>query len=370
MAIPPDHTLRIDPLVYSTFLGGNDLEWCSGLVVTELGEAIIAGYTLSPNYPITPGVLDSTYAAEDCIITKLNAQGTALVYSTFLGGAQGDEGEAICLDGFGGVIVAGNMYSTDFPTTNGSGFNGGNQDCFITRLNSAGNAMIFSTTLGGISEDYMTAIVNDGSGGCYVTGYTESPNFPTSVGAYSRTLHGTRDSYISHINSNATQLLAGTLIGGSTNMDILYDIILCESRIIVAGFTTSTDYPITHFAFDTSYNVGGSDCIITKLDTSLSGLLYSTFIGGSGSDAGLCLVNSLNGSVIVAGSSNSIDFPTTPGAYQTSSNGSNLGFICCLDSSGSHLNFSSHLGDSSSSSVETITRDSDGDYTRCRHNRD
>jgi Beta-propeller repeat len=192
-AYDPRYPLVIDPgLDYSTFLGGTNGDTGRDIAVDGRGRAYVTGATASPDYPTTPGAFDRTFNGQaDAFVTKLNASGSALDYSTFLGGTGGDVGFGIAVDGRGRAYVTGLTQSPDYPTTSGAfdtTFNG-EFDAFVTKLNASGSALAYSTFLGGTGRDEGEGIaVREGR--AYVTGITDSPDYPTTRGAFDRTFNG------------------------------------------------------------------------------------------------------------------------------------------------------------------------------------
>src|SRR6266851_2193022 len=184
-------SLTIDPsLVYSTYLGGSSTDVGFGIAVDSSGNAYVTGYTQSSNFPTTAGALQTTFGGlADAFVSKLNSSGSALVYSTYLGGGSTDFGFGIAVDSSGGAYVTGYTQSSNFPATAGALQTtfGGGADAFVSKLNSGGSALVYSTYLGGSSFDFGFGIAVDSSGNAYVTGYTCSSNFPTTAGALQTT---------------------------------------------------------------------------------------------------------------------------------------------------------------------------------------
>ena len=226
-----DHELIIDPGVqYTTFLGGTSAETPVGIAVDSAGNAYVAGTTQSPNFPTTTGAFDRTGAAQnfaDVFVTKLNPAGTALVYSTFVGGSNMEFGQDMALDGSGNVYVTGQTKSSNFPTTGGA-FDRtlnipancprcavDNTDNFVFKLNAAGSALAYSTYLGGTDYDAARGIAVDGSGNAYVAGETLSADFPTTAGAFDRTRGGEYDMFVTKLNTTGSALVYSTFIGGA-----------------------------------------------------------------------------------------------------------------------------------------------------------
>ncbi len=198
-----DHTrpLVIDPVLsYSTYLGGTGNDAGFGIAVDTAGDAYVTGYTSSTDFPTSAGAFQTTYGGGDldAFVTKLNPTGTALVYSTYLGGTDDEEGQGIAVDTAGNAYVTGYTYSTNFPTTAGAFQTtyGGSQDVFVTKLNATGTALVYSTYLGGTDDEEGQGIAVDTAGNAYVTGYTYSTNFPTTAGAFQTTFGGGADVFV------------------------------------------------------------------------------------------------------------------------------------------------------------------------------
>ncbi|MDD5689349.1 MAG: SBBP repeat-containing protein, partial [Caldisericia bacterium] len=236
----------IDPLIYSTFLGGSSYEYGYDIAVDSSGCAYVTGYTGSSNFPTTPGAYETTYNSYDVFVTKFNSVGTALVYSTFLGGSSSDYGNGIAVDSSGCAYVTGYTYSSNFPTTPGAWDRTYNStEVFVTKFNSVGTALVYSTFLGGSSSDYGNDIAVDSSGCAYVTGYTSSSNFPTTPGAYDTTYNSSTDVFITEINVTGTSLNYSTYLGGSGpdfGNGITIDSFGCA---YVTGYTYSSNFPTT-----------------------------------------------------------------------------------------------------------------------------
>jgi hypothetical protein len=200
-------------------------------------------------------------------VTKLNASGSALAYSTFLGGRRFDVGSGIAVRE-GRAYVTGTTESANYPTTPGAfdrTFNGG-IDAFVTKLNASGSALAYSTFLGGTGTDEGHGIAVDGEGRAYVTGTTESANYPTTPGAFDRTFNGFRDAFVTKLNASGSALAYSTFLGG-TDLDEGAGIAVDRrGRAYVTGRTGSADYPTTPGAFDTTLNLNG-DAFVTKLPT-------------------------------------------------------------------------------------------------------
>ncbi|MEE9584721.1 MAG: SBBP repeat-containing protein, partial [Candidatus Brocadiales bacterium] len=359
----PDYPLIIDPgLEYSTFLGGSGEDRGYGIAVDSSGNVYVTGFTVSREYPTTSGAYDTSISGYDAFVTKINpaASGDAsLSYSTFLGGSGRDYGQAIALDSSGNAYVTGYTESTNFPTTAGAydtSYNGGAWDVFVSKINSAGSDLAYSTFLGNAYADQGYGIAVDSSGNAYVTGDTRSIFFPTTAGAFDTGWNGSDDwnVFVSKINpagSGDSDLVYSTFLRGSAD-DYGRGIAVDSSgRAYVTGYTDSTGFPTTSGAYDTSFN-SGNDVFVSKINPAGSGtsdLVYSTFLGGSGKDYGHGIAVDSSGSAYVTGDTWSSGFPTTSGASDRSFNGSVDVFVSKINPAGSgdaSLSYSTFLGGS------------------------
>ena len=361
-AFDVNRAVVIDPLLYSTFIGGSNYEIANAIAVDTSGNSYISGYTYSSGFPTTPGAYNTTYNSNaDVFITKLNASGTGLIYSTFIGGSSTDIENGLAIDPSGNAYVTGRTYSSDYPTTSGSydTTQNGHYDIFVTKLNSNGSALLYSTFIGGSLGDYGRDIAVDTSGNAYVTGFTYSTNFPTTTGAYDTSHNGNADAFVLKLNSAGTALSYSTYIGGS-GYDESYGIALdTSSNAYITGDTSSSNFPTTTGAYDTSHN-GVGDAFIAKLNSAGSSLTYSTYIGGTDNELGFDIAVDDSNNAYVTGWTKSTDFPTTVGAYNTSHNGGFDAFITKLNATGTGLVYSTYLGASGDDQAYAIDIDPDG----------
>ena len=350
-------------LVYSTYLGGAIEERGQAIAVDIAGNAYVTGRTFSKNFPTTPGAFQPTpdpLAGNSAFVTKLNPTGSALVYSTYLGGNNDDQGLGIAVDAAGNAYVAGQTRSSTFPTTPGAfqRFEGGglnDPDAFVTKLNPLGSALVYSTYLGGGSPDHATGIALDAAGNAYVTGNTSSVEFPTTPGAYQTTFGGSNgvltssgDAFVVKLDPTGSALIYSTFLGGSGD-DIAYGIALDSSgNAYVVGATASTDFPTTPGAFQTTFGGGETHVFVAKVNPLGSALVYSTYLGGSDHDEGfgIALDGLPSPNAYVTGETRSTDFPIIPGAIQpTFAGGTGFDvFVTKLDPTGSALIYSTYLG--------------------------
>ncbi len=338
-------------LVYATYIGGASDEWAADLALDESGAATITGSTLSSSFPTTAGAFDTTHNGSwDAYVTKLNAEGSDLVFGTFLGGNDNDYGESIALDATATPYVVGETWSAAFPTTPGAydTTNNGLGDAFVTKFDPSGSDLIYSTFVGGSNYDcWNCALAVDGEGAAYITGYTKSSDFPATPGAFDTTYNGGWDGYAAKLNAIGNELEYATFLGGSSD-DCYED---CKISVdaggaaYVVGNTWSSNFPTTPGAYDTTYN-GNRDGFVLKLTASGDDLAYSTFLGGSQSDLGHSLTADSTGAAVVVGKTASANFPTTADAYDTSHNGATDVFLARLNAAGSTLEYATFLGGS------------------------
>jgi hypothetical protein len=264
-------------LAWSTFVGGSDMDRAQGVAVDGSGSVYVTGYTYSADFPTTAGAYDTTYngGGYDVFVTKLNSTGSALLYSTYLGGSGNDGADGIAVDTSGSAYVTGGTSSADdavapFPTTSGAfdrSFNGGTYDVFVSKLNPAGSSLSYSTFLGGSSNEGGSGIAVDTSGSAYVTGGTVSSDFPTTAGAFDTSINGSADAFVAKLSSNGRALTYCTYLGGSS-ADAGYGIAVDGSgAAYILGGTSSSGFPTTAGAFDTSYNGGDWDVFVSKLNS-------------------------------------------------------------------------------------------------------
>jgi len=341
-------------LVYSTYLGGNGADSGNGIAVDGAGDAYVTGNTDSSDFPTTTGAFSTTYGGgSDAFVVKLNASGSALLYGAYLGGSGQDSGNGIVVDGTGAAYVTGLTYSTNFPTTTGAfstTYGGGGDDAFAAKLNSTGSALLYSTYLSGSGYDEGYGIAVDGAGAASISGYTTSPNFPTTTGAFATTYSGggNGEAFVTRLTASGNALLYSTYLGGSGG-DIAYGVAVDGvGAAYVTGNTYSSDFPTTPGAFSTTYSGGGNnEPFVTKLTASGSALLYSTYLGGSGGGGGSGIAVDGAGAAYVTGYTDSADFPTTPGVFTTyGGNGRDDAFVTKLSASGGALPYATYLGGS------------------------
>jgi hypothetical protein len=324
-------------LDYATYVSGtistnsNVGDSARDVAVDAAGAAYVTGWTYSVNFPVTPGAFDGDqgaadggYYSLDGFVTKLAPDGQSLVYSTYLGGSDYDEPGDIALGPGGVAFVSGRTYSLDFPTTPGAfdrtlaESEGSTQsDAFVAKLAADGGSLLYGTYLGGIGEEFATGVAVGPDGAAHVSGYTDSLDFPTTPGAFDRTVAG-QDGFALKVSVDGTSLVYSTYLGGFGFDQAEAIAVDATGAAYVVGSTTSTNFPTTPGAFDTTYN--GSfrpDAFVTRLAPNGSTLGYSTFLGGTDEEVARAIAVDASGAAYVAGGTQSTDFPTTPGAFDT-----------------------------------------------------
>jgi hypothetical protein len=321
---------KLDPtgssLMYSTYFGGNSGDFIYGITVDSGGYAYVTGDIRSNDFPITPGAFSATFGAG--LLAKLNQTGTGLVWSTRLSiaGSGFHDGRAIALDSGGNVILVGGTQATIMPLVGAiQGAFGGISDAFVWKFNPTGTTLLFSTFLGGAGDDWAYGVAVDSSDNIYLTGYTESSNFPTTPGSYDTSYNGGRDIFITKLTPTGSSMIYSTFLGG-TGVDENRGDIKVDSvgHAYVAGDTTSSDFPLVN-PIDTTRS--SSEVVLVKLKSDGSDLVYSTFLGGASLDSRPSIALGSFGTVYLAANTTSTDLTTTSGVFQPIKSGGEEIFI-------------------------------------------
>lgn len=397
-------------LDYSTYLGGSGHiavpqmsgvqisggDSAAGIAIDSHGDAYVTGATYSTDFPVTTGAFQTanngvTRGVQNAFVTKLNVNGSALVYSTYLGGSGamnfmnsaptvGDNGSAIAVDSAGNAYVTGAAYSQDFPVTSGAFQKVNNaageysDNVFVTKINAAGSALIYSTYLGGSAQgfnfvgncnincygDSGAGIAVDVDGNAYVAGQAYSTDFPVTDGAFQKTNNdgplAESTAFVTKLNPAGSALVYSTYLGGSgTAMAGEPTVFGDEANAIVVdeggdayvdGATYSADFPITSLVFQTTnkgFSVVNPTAFVTEVNPTGSGLVFSTFLGGTGGDSAAGIALDGAGEVFLTGSTSSADFPVTSDAFQPNGNGT---FVSEMSPNLAELDYSTFLGGS------------------------
>ena len=288
----------------------------------------MVGWTGSDDFPTVNAIqstLGGVLRSSDAFITKFKPDGSALVYSTYLGGTEQDIGESIAVDSVGNAYVTGGTGSIDFPTKNAlQPTNAGNGDVFVTKINAAGSALVYSTYLGGNASESGFGIAVDSMGNAYVTGQTSSTDFPT-LNAIQPSCGGCQDAYVTKINATGSALVYSTYLGGSGSEEGRGIAVDASGNAYVAGNTDSTNFPVAN-AFQPT-NQGGSDMFVTEINALGNAFIYSTYLGGKKSDVDKSIALDSRGSVYITGDNTGGTtggpFPTTSVAFQQVARGGN-----------------------------------------------
>jgi hypothetical protein len=311
-------------LMWSTLIGGDADDIAYDIALDGLGEAYIAGSTLSKNFPTSVGAYDTTYNGgyKDAFIALLSGDGARLRYASFVGGSDWDEAFGIALSPSGDVFIAGMTESTDFPVSPSALDRtlGGVEDAFVAKFGGAAMLLRYATYLGGGSWDEAHDIEVDGFGDAYLVGITDSGDFPATAGAFDTTYNGVLDAFVARLNDDGTALRYGTFLGG-TDRDRAENLALDPlGNAYVTGYTFSTGFPTSPGAYDRSLG-GYCDAFLIRLSKDGSAVTYGTFVGGGEGEGGLGVTLDALGNVHTTGATTSRDFPTLPGAYDRNPNG-------------------------------------------------
>jgi len=343
----PARRLVIDPvLAYSTYLGGSFNEEISGIAVDRWGNAIVTGVTVSTDFPLAdplqPAHGGGTF---DAFVAKLDAAGEALVYSTYLGGSAEDEATGVAVDRSGNAYLTGDTVSTDFPTARAlQPAHGGVVDAFVAKLDPRGSALLYSTYLGGSDEDLGWGIAVDGQGGAYVTGHTHSSDFPTAS-PLQPAGQGGGDAFVAKLGG-AGALVYSTYLGGAgfdRGNAIAVDPL---GRAYVAGSTSSDDFPTVNALQPAKGSEFSDDAFVARLRRDGRVLLYSTYLGGSDFEEGTGVAVDPWGGAYVTGNTWSVDFPTVNPFQPASAGGGGDSFVARLGYLGNRLVYATYLGGS------------------------
>jgi hypothetical protein len=338
------------------------------------GNAFVTGWTGSTDFPIANPLEASRRGAPNAFVTKINAAGSALVYSTYLGGSGSEFGNGIAVDGSGNAYVTGQTQSTDFPTVNPLQARHGGicsltcyPNAFVTKINAAGSALVYSTYLGGSANpavntgDVGQGIAVDGAGNAYVTGYTASTNFPTAnpLQASLSGGSGATNAFVTKINAAGSAKIYSTYLGSGI---VLGQGIAADGsgNAYVTGYTGSTNFPTAN-PLQASFG-GKGNAFVTKINAAGSAYVYSTYLGGSGGDSGRGIAVDGSGNAYVTGFTDSTDFPTANPLQ--ASNGGGIGgqtaFVTKINAAGSALVYSTYLGGSAGDQGNAIAVDGSG----------
>jgi uncharacterized protein (TIGR03437 family) len=329
--------LKLSPngskLVFSTYITGSKDDDVTALKVDAQGAVYAVGATeSSTSFPTKAGSFQTTNAGgADAFALKLDPTGASLAYSTFLGGSSGDGGTGVAVDSTGNAYIAGWTESSGFPKTSGAWqAAGGERDAFVAKLNSAGAALVYSSRFGGSGDDDATSVTIDAQGSAYAVGRSASVNFPVTAGAYQSTNRGRDDAFAVKLNPAGSAPVYATLIGGAATDAPSGVAVDASGNAHMSGYTESANFPVSADAIQKTYG-GETDAFVVKLNPTGAALSFSTYLGGRGFDAGYGIALDKGGFAYVVGDTESDNFATTTGAYQTAPKGPNDVFISRLE---------------------------------------
>ncbi|MCX6153903.1 MAG: T9SS type A sorting domain-containing protein [Candidatus Kapabacteria bacterium] len=353
-----DIKYNMNQLIYSTYIGDN--------IVTSVAQGVIEGIAIDSSlntyitcssrnskFPTTSGAYQINFAGGnkyygDVAITKINPNGSALIFSTYLGGADADYSCNLRIDSANCVYVCGSTKSTDFPVTSNAfqkSILGNDFDCFITKINSTGSGLIYSTLIGGNKVDEITRISVDKSFDVFIAGSCSSHNYPTTVGAYQTIFKGEIGGFLTKMNPSGSALIFSSFISGDSNTYLNGLYLDNSNNSYLVGSTRSNNFPVTQNAFQKINKNTNLNGFFGKLNSEGSRLIYSSYISGSMDDCCKSVIEDSNSNCYITGYSSSQDFPFTTGSYRTNL-AQGYTFITKFDSSNSNLMFSSMFGGS------------------------
>jgi len=335
--------LVIDPeVVFSTYFGGSGADYALGIAVDRDGNAYVAGTSSAFPTPNPPSGMAGNEGL-DVFVTKLGADASTPVWSTYLGGSGNDKGFGIAVDNSGDAYIIGDTASADFPAVNAQYSDlQGELDAFVFKLSSDGRTVAYSTYLGGNSWDSGRGIAVDKGGSAYVTGHTGSTDFPTTSGAMGTSYGGGGDAFVAKFSADGNTLAWSTYLGGGDSDGGNGIAVDGNGNAYVTGGAWSSDFPIVNAKYPR--NGGWDDAFVFKLSSNGQTVYYSTFLGGSGHDWGQGIAVGNNGDAYITGHTGSTNFPITPAAMDTSYGGNEDAFVARLSVDGNTLLYSTYLG--------------------------
>ncbi|MGA1872152.1 MAG: fibronectin type III domain-containing protein [Thermoplasmatota archaeon] len=365
----PSRTLVIDPLVYSTYVGGSDIECAFTMEADRSGSAYAAGTTMSSNFPLSTGAYDTSLNNSlDGFVYKISADGSKLDYCTFFGGSGDEMIYDIDVDGMGYVHFTGDTYSLDFPLTE-RGYNGTSNrtsdstDVFAGKLGPGGSTLVYSALIGGMYDEQPCTVIAGGSGNVYLTGHTYSADFPMTTDAFDDTFNegeANSEVFLCELSSSGSSLAYSTYIGGYSS-DLAMDMTIDESGYLyITGNTGSDDFPTSRGCFDSTQS-GFLDSFVLKFDIRGSDIVYSTYLGGTQLTVTLSIAVDASGNAYVVGETGCTDHPITNGAFDTSFNGGDSdGFVTKMNPTGTSPVYSTYIGGDSMEGLSSIRLDDKG----------
>jgi len=347
-------TIVIDPLVYSAHIGGTSNDYCFDVISDSAGNAYITGSTWSDNFPSTIGAHSPQYTG-DVFLTKLSPSGDSITFSTFIGGGNADFGFGIDFDKAKNIYLTGKTKSSTFPVTPGcfQETKGFDYEVFVVKMNPRGERILYGTFVGGNNNEEGLDIAVSSDGEAYVTGHCEEGDFPTTTGAFmeehSDDHYPHDDAFVFKLNAQGSDMIYSTYLGGD-GTDVGFSIELDDQdRAIVGGWDYSEDFPMANGStYDRNTKASG---FIVKFNKSGSGLVFSTVFGGTGSDMVKDIDIGPGGWIIATGRTDAENFPITENAYDTEFNGENDLFVTVFDPEAGEILYSTYFGGNKSDGI-------------------
>jgi hypothetical protein len=340
----PHYPLVIDPsLSYSTYLGGSGFDYGTSVAVNSNGDAYVTGHTSSLDFP-TDNAEESFFPGSSAIfVAKLSSNGSSLVYATYLGGSIYDYPYGIAVDSTGAAYVTGLTESSDFPVMNALYSSlQGGEDAFVTKFSPNGETLVYSTYLGGSGSDNALGIALDSNNDAYIVGSTQSSDFPVTSGAY-QTTQGGSCSFVTKINAGGTALDWSTYFGQSCSAQTTAIAVDSQHAAYLTG-AAFPGLPVTAGAPQATFGGGEHDAFMAKLGNAGATLVYCTYLGGSQTDSGAGIVVDGSGNAYATGLTQSTDLPVTAGALQSTSGGGYDAFVAELNSTGTAWQYLTYYG--------------------------
>jgi hypothetical protein len=362
---------------YATYLGGAEFDQAREIIVDPDGSVLVGAQTNSSDMPTTPGAFRRKYAGDDpalghggiyggdCYLVRLSPDGSRILSATYFGGSKQERNVyGMGLDRKHNVVIASATRSPDLPTTPTAfqrKYGGGPSDWMVAKLSGDLTRLIWCTYVGGRGDDFPRGgLAVDEHDNVYVVGVTNSPDFPTTAGAFQEKFQGTHNAAVVKLKADGSALLSSTLLGRGETDTIMGVRVDAAANLYVAGHIRTADLPVTPGAPQAKH-AGQSDCFFAKFSSDASRLLYATYLGGVQNEfAEHRLWLGADGSVLLAGVTSSPDFPTTPGAFQRKLKGRNDGFLTKLSPDGKRFEFSTLLGGSGGEFFLMPTPDAEG----------
>jgi len=341
------YALVIDPsLQYSTYIGGAQLEESTTMIIDQAGNAVIGGYSFSTDFPVGAVNLRFIGTNEEAFLTKINNDGTQLMFTVFLGGEQFETVSAVTTDNEGNYYITGRTQSFSFPSSDDAyqEFYSGAQDAFVAKISANGSQLLYSTFFGmSNAHELSNAIGVDSNGNAVIAGSSSSSSLPTTVGAFDRTQNGGEDGFVARFSSNGRQLLMSTFLGGS-GLDVIYGMTQdVAGELYLVGTTSSADFPTTTGAYQRTLS-GVKDAFVCKMSQNGKRVSFCSLFGGTGADEGTAIALETGGRIVIAGSTSTGTFPATTHALRKVVGGPTDAYLARFNSQGTAVIAATLLG--------------------------